>query len=444
MSTSNEVAASLGDVPSYEEDVPVHAFRFRRGERTVYTISPTIRMALDLLPKPDPSVPFPNNRPIVVPHARAFGDYWESHEQGWGCPPGLVSVREDIPGKWTETGRGNSMTVGTLKLPRSFNLISEILDMQHRLYGWHLKRQELSDKHRKAIDDRNKAHVLGDDLLVQRHQTTVDKIKRQLDRFDQEVLTVEIMVLSEGEHRQLFAKIADEALLINKAQIADYDTSQVINRVAHALAMSHPLLLDRVDWVKTNMSDSARQSNKNLMSGDTLANIVRPFATGMIVGRVTLARNVELAQNEASIVTQVSTFLDVLAAGFDHLGLVMAERMTPRDLREMSLLGSRTVLRVLAAAYSSLTATRDAKGKPVVPRMTREQVLTYFKELSPHFGLPLEASWLTLPFFPAPEEPEPGAVAKEVRAPSSRNQDLKAFADSVVLWAMEPSKRPFK
>lgn len=86
MSQDNSLSGGLGDVPSYSTDIPLHAFRFHRGKRVVYTISPTISMALDLLPKPDPSVPFPNNRPISVAHAKAWGDYWESHEEGWGCP----------------------------------------------------------------------------------------------------------------------------------------------------------------------------------------------------------------------------------------------------------------------------------------------------------------------------------------------------------------------
>lgn len=348
-----------------------------------------------------------------------------------------------MPDKWHQSGIGNAMVVGQLGIPRQFALQSEILDMQHRLYGWHLKRQEISERHRRAVDDRNAAKRIGDPLLEKRHAATVAKLKGQLDRFDTEVLTIEIMVLSEGEHRQLFAKIADEALSISAAQIADYDTSQTINRVAHALSMSHPLLVDRVDWVKSNVTDTVRVNNKNLISGDTLANIVRPFATGTIVGRITPARNEELSRDEASLVTRVSTFLDVLAAGFDDLGQVMAAVKTPADLRETSLLGSRTTLRVLAAAYSSLTATRDAKGHTVAPLMTREQVLAFFKELSPHMELPLESWWLDESYFPEPAKPKLGEAPKEARAPSSRGQDLKAFAQAVELWALDPATRPF-
>ncbi|HEY5335958.1 MAG TPA: hypothetical protein VIJ71_08055, partial [Mycobacteriales bacterium] len=123
---------TITDVPTYDTDTKVHAFRSAQGERTIYTTRLTINMALDLLPKPDPAVKFPNNRPIEPKHAKEFGDYWEKNPIGWGCPAGLISVRSDFE-NWNPEANGNAMATGILGLPRELPSLAEILDMQHRL-----------------------------------------------------------------------------------------------------------------------------------------------------------------------------------------------------------------------------------------------------------------------------------------------------------------------
>lgn len=426
--------ATLGDAPDYENKVPLHAFKGMRGNRIVYTIRPTIGIALDLMPKPDPNVPFPNNRPLVVPHSKEWGDYWEKNPSAWGCPAGLVSVREDFPQlDFLVGGTGNGYTVGMLKLPRDMANISEILDMQHRIYGWHLKRAELSERLRKGQDELMQVRSLDDPLLLAPAEAKVRRLKETLARLHQETITVEIMVMTEDEHRTLFAKIADKALAINKSQIADYDSTQVINRVARALSDNHPLLTGRVDWVRTNVSDTVRKSNPNLVSGETLVNLVRPFATGNIVGRVTEARNVELEAEESKLYSSLSEFLDVLPAAFELLGGVLADTTRPSEVRTQSLLGSRTMLRVLATAYHRLTTGRVGR-KAVKPVMSRDEVLAYLKTLAPHMALPLDRNsiWFTTGAFPSMPEDEDADLP---RAPLSRQQDLKALTDAIVLWA---------
>lgn len=431
-----DTAMGLVDAPDYENKVPLHAFKGRRGERTVYTVRPTIGMALDLMPKPDPNVPFPNNRPLVVKHSKEFGDYWEKNPAGWGCPAGLLSVREDFPtSDFVQGAAGNGVTLGLLKLPRDLADISEILDMQHRIYGWHLKRTELSERLRKAQDQLSQARSLGDDILIAPAEASVAKLRESIARLHAETITVEIMVLSEEEHRTLFAKIADQALTINKSQIADYDSTQVINRVARTLADNHPLLAGRVDWVRTNVADSARRSNPNIIAGETLVNIVRPFATGSIVGRVSDARNTELEAEESRLYQRVTEFFDVAAAAFPALGGVMTGSMTPAEVRSMSLLGSRSIMRVLAAAYHRLTTDRVGR-KAVKPLLTRNDVLAYFKSMDDLMPLPLERDsvWFSTGAFPPLPEDENSDLP---RAPLSRQQDLKTMVDAVVLWARE-------
>lgn len=332
------MALSLKDAPQYQAGITLHALRGKRGGRVVYTMRPTLRMALDLLPKPDPTIPFPNNRPIVVRHARAFGDYWEKTPVAWGCPPGLISVRQDFASNaFTSAAQGpGNVEVGELIVPTDLGVVSEILDMQHRLYGWHLKYADLAERLRKEQDrlltqesDPGATTDPGMIAAIEDSRRKVSAIRSTLERFNHETITVEVMVLSEREHRTLFAMIADKALAINAAQIADYDDTQTINKVAHALADNDPLLKGRVDWVRTSVADTARGSNPALISGDTLVNTIRPFATGSIVGRVSDARNEELQAESAQLLRWTMDFWEVMAAAFDALGSVLSGRQPP-------------------------------------------------------------------------------------------------------------------
>lgn len=431
-----DISATGMDLPEYDPTIPVHAFRGQRGQRTVYTVRIPIQLMLDVMPTPDPNIPFPNNRPIVVPHAKEWGDYWEKNAQGWGCPAGLVSIRTDfLHEHFTPGSSGQGVTIGVLGLRRSLADEAEILDMQHRIFGWLLKRAELTDRLRKASDAMNDARRHGDDVGTSAAEHRVRQIRDTLERMKNETVTIEIMVLSEAEHRTLFAQIADKALKINASQIADFDATQVINRVAHGLAEENPLVAGRVDWTRTNVVDTAKKANPALISGETLVNLVRPFATGQVYGRVTEARNRELEAEQQDVYLKVNEFLNVLAAAFPELGGVMAGTVQPTEVRSSSLLGSRTMLRVLAGAYQRLTTTRAGR-KTVKPMMARDQVLAFFKDLAPLMALPLdrESIWFKTGFFP----PLPDDDAADLpRAPMSRQQDLKGLVDVLVRWAIQ-------
>lgn len=432
-----DMTASGMDLPEYDPTIPVHAFRGQRGNRTVYTVRIPIQLMLDVMPSPDPNIPFPNNRPIVVPHAKEWGDYWEKNEEGWGCPAGLVSIRTDFLYESFDAGSaGQGVTLGVLGLKRSLADEAEILDMQHRMYGWLLKRADLTDRLRKASDAVNEARRLGDEVALSAAEQRVRQVRRTLDRMKNETVTIEIMVLSEDEHRTLFSQIADKALKINASLLADFDATQVINRIAHTLAEENALVVSRVDWTRTNVTDTKTKANPALISGETLVNLVRPFATGQVYGRVAEARNRELESEQQQIYTAVNNFLNVLAAAFPELGGVMAGTVQPADVRSSSLLGSRTMLRVLAGTYQRLTTNRAGR-KTVTPIMTRDQVLAFFKDLAPLMALPLERGsiWFKTGYFPPlPDEDDQGELP---RAPMSRQQDLKGLVDVLVRWAID-------
>lgn len=418
----------------YAADVNLPAFRFTRGGRHVYTITPTLEMALDLLPKPDPAKKFPNNRLLNVPHARSWGTYWEKNEKSWGCPPGLISTPVSLAPRFESSTTLNGMAVGILSLPRDFAQQSEILDMQHRVYGWHDKRRELSEKILKISNLIADAKASSQNESVVALTAQLKALQHAKERLARECITIEIAEMSDAQHRDLFSNIASKALAINATQIVNFDESQAINRVARA-AQSHPLLDGRVDWDKRNATDTKKSPNSNLLSGANLADIVRPFALGHPVGRVMEGRNKALEGKEQAITTQVSNFLTALMTAFPEFELSDADgspSVSASEVRSTSLLGSSTVLRALATAYYRLTRTADERDRPVTPEMTHDEVVAYFEELAPFMKLPItkKSPWLKTGVFPDPGE-------GEVRAPGARSQEIKRLSDLLTAWALD-------
>lgn len=420
-------------VSTYSADVTLPALRFMRGGREWYVVTPTLTMALDLLPEPNPNYKFPNNRLLNPAHARQWGTYWEKNPKEWGCPAGLVSTAESLKAGFTESGSANGTSVGVLSLPRDFGHRSEILDMQHRIYGWHLKRREISDRALKLRSLILEARESGQTASLATLEAELARLGSTLKRFDHECITVEIAVMSNAQHRDLFSKIASKALPINATQIADFDESQAINRIARSV-QTHPLLDGRIDWNKRTATDTKATPNFNLMSGATLADIVRPFALGHIVGRINDARNSLIGSNESAVVNHVNQFLNALSEAFPEFAL--ADDGEPvqhaAQIRATSLLGSTSVLRVLATAYYRLTRNSDEQYRPIQRQMTHEDVVSFFKQLAPHMSNQIDENspWLRTGVFPTP--PEDGFVT----APGARAQELKRFAELVEHWAL--------
>ena len=427
---------------NYAANVDLPAFRFYRGGRPIYTVTPTLEMAMDLLPKPDPHKKFPNNRLLNETHARAWGTYWEKNEKTWGCPAGLISTPIALVSRFKTTTTINGMAVGVLSLPRDFAQKSEILDMQHRIYGWHEKRREISERTLKVSNLLAEAKTY-DEAAVPALEAQLNALEHTSARFAQECLTVEIAAeVSDKQHRDLFSNIASKALAINATQIVNFDESQAINRIARSV-QSHPLLDGRVDWDKRNATDTKKTPNHNLVSGANLADLVRPFALGHTTGRVGEGRNAALATKEQSVTSHVSNFLSAIMSAFPEFAVDSSDGspvVAASEVRAFSLLGTPTMLRALAFAYYRLTRTADERDRPVAPDMSHGEVVDYFKSLSPYMSLPINAGspWLKTGVFPDPEQ-------GEVRAPGSRAQEIKALATYVTNWARgeDLDKGPF-
>jgi len=161
------------------------------------------------------------------------------------------------------------------------------------------------------------------------------------------------------------------------------------------------------------------------MGAKTVADIARTVHVG-ITGRIGRKVEDEMARNEAAALQKVRAFLDVLITSFKDMGDVMDGALEPADLRRESLLGSATILRVLAASYHELTKRPENPGDPAP--LSRSQIESFFRRLAPHMReIPVKEQdklWMST-----------GAFIPGTTAPQARRQSLKQLADAMVLWA---------
>lgn len=132
-----------------------------------------------------------------------------------------------------------------------------------------------------------------------------------------------------------------------------------------------------------------------------------------------IGRRQEQELREDALVETTNEFLDTLLAGFEPLAKVADGELTPEDLRRASILGSTSVLRVLAGVYFEL----------VQDGWDEDAITDFFAKLNPFMDGPVtaESPWVA---------EVPGDVFSEgAMGPRSRRQDLKALVDAITAWA---------
>ena len=163
--------------------------------------------------------------------------------------------------------------------------------------------------------------------------------------------------------------------------------------------------------------------NENFLGAKGVADIVRAVLVG--TGRVGVRVEDEISKNMARSTRRVEQFLDVLVAAFDDLRDIADNRQSPRDLRERSMLGSVTMLRVLAATYHALTKSDPASGKIA---WSRAEVEDFFRKLAPHLRrIPITAKdkfWL-----------DTKAFVSGGTAPMASQGSIKSLVSTMETWA---------
>jgi hypothetical protein len=116
--------------------------QIKRLGSTEYLFAIPISLALELLEIPDPARPFIDNRRVSKKHAMDFGNYWEMNSTEWVVPPILLDTAEEL--SYSELKRdSDQISLVQLKLPADHKHSLRILDGQHRILGWYLKKLTL-------------------------------------------------------------------------------------------------------------------------------------------------------------------------------------------------------------------------------------------------------------------------------------------------------------
>ena len=259
--------------------------------------------------------------------------------------------------------------------------------------------------------------------VTQIFKDQIDKLKRQLERTQEESLGIDLVIEdSPEEARQIFTDVANNALGISKSVTARFDSRKVVNR-ALSLVLTDPnapvLLVDHIDQDK----DRVFGSNPNLIGAVHLAEIIRTVEVG-IAGRVGEA--MEQTLDERELAKNAEWFFELMTQGFGDLQAIATNEMTAADLRDQSLLLSTTMLRVLAGVYHDLK----------IGGVADNAIVTFFKKLDKVMkapivsGTPIGDLWL--------DATTTEAFTDGAAAPGARSQQVKELVSVITEWYHNP------
>ncbi len=405
-----------------------------RGGKAVYIVSLPIHLVPVHLDVPNPLKPLDTNRAVSKAHAESFGHYWLKQPNSWTVPPLLVDTSNQLEFELTLPIK-DGPKIGVLKIPDYSNKILRTLDGQHRILGWDFIRGKLLKDLESAQNQLHQAKISGTEIEKQLAQTKLNDTRANLDRMQQEQVTLEIITnVSEVEHKTFFVVIADNAQGINTSERARLDETNMTSRVAKMLAASVPLLNGRVEERKS----SAIKKSGEIMSLANLRDIVRHTCFG-IKGKVTLVREQQIDDQNALEITE--RFFQAMQDASPALKEIASGRYVSNQLRKEWLLGSITIWKALAGSYYDLAVRMvdnkylqwNHNGHVLFVSMLTE-VAKKMKISDTGGQKSISNNWAATGIF------NPGEIS-----PQSRAQDLIALSALFTVWAkngtpFEPKK----
>jgi len=411
------------DISGYAVSDDYLAQRSTQGGRVHYLIVLPLHQVPVTLPVPDPSEPFEDNRQVRLSHAQDFANYIRE-TRNWHAGSltvrGLSSVLEftEFPNQ-----AGKPVKIGMLKVPRNMRNAFRIIDGQHRILGVKLLFEQISEDIVKATSRLATAKRNNEEPAViaqfDRELGDLEGLKR---RIMDDTMTVDLVIEDdETAHRQIFVDVANNALSVQKAVTARFDTKKVVNRAVVEL-LNDPstdvLIRNRVDEQK----DRVTGSNPNLIGSGVLAEVVRTIKKG-IVGRVSAAD--EKTFDHRALTRDTNLFFAILRESFTCLCDIADGKLTPGQVRGKHLIASVTMIRIIAGVYHNLVL----RGVP------RARIVDFFKAIDRVGATPLKSStphgqmWISSPS---------GGFAEGESAPGSRAQVVKAIVDEITEWFDTP------
>jgi len=421
MNVKPDLTGKLSGYSATDDYVAQMSFQ---GGRKHFVIVLPLPQVVTTLPIPDPNVPFDDNREVNSNHAKSFAQYVR-HQNKWHA--GCLTIRVmsgAVTFKSFEGGQAGDLQFGLLSVPRNARGVFKIIDGQHRILGIKYLLDGLNDDLSTAVSDLAKAQrISAEKAVIEQFTRQIKTIKETLSRVESDCIAIELVVEDDVElAKQIFVDVANHALGVRKAITALFDQSKVINRALNEFLddpSTDDLVRDRIDGYK----DRVVGSNPNLMGAGSLADIIRTVAVG-INGRISAAQ--EKTLNQKVLAAEANRFFEVLRKSFPELDSVASGNAEMGSLRKSSILGSSTMLRVMAGVYYELKAS----GVSVT------DIMEFFKKISNHTAAPVSRSnpsgkmWLN-----ATTE---GAFADGANAPGSRAQAVKALVAAIVNWYTNP------
>lgn len=406
----------------YEDSKQLMAQRYNRGGKSLFVIALPLHLIATHMPIPDPEQPFEGNRRVDLKHATDFARYWRANSR-WATPPLLLDTTYPLAHDFEARLKVAGVEFGVAHLPHNSAAELQILDGQHRILGWTIAARDISLELKKAREGLLSAKENEDPISIQVAEAKVADLAGQQKRLRDEYVTVEILEgVSLADHKQYFHDIATNAKGITKSLTASFDRRKMENRVAVEASSIVPLLKGRVDFEKTN----AVGQSPNLISGKNLVDIVKALAVGP-GAQFTPRKEKEI--NEVGLTKITGDFFALLTDSFPDLAAVRDDDVTPAELRSDSMLGSPTIVRMLAGAYFGVAIdSTDPRHLTTIPA-GQAKVRILFKQLAPFMELPLAQEWFDTGFFPE----------RTSRAPLSNTQTLKGMTELLTRWAQSGS-----
>jgi hypothetical protein len=396
------------EISGYQEADRFLATRYRQGGRFVFDIDLSLAQVVSYVPKPDPDRPTEGNRKIRVPHADLFAEY-VMYNEGWVAPALLLRAPLGVL-EFEVIKEISGIQWGILSIPKLARTELNIVDGQHRILGIHLAAEKIARLMDEARSHLSRARETGEVALVRSAEVKIKSLEAIRKRLGNERISLQILVIDDPvAYRQVFVDIADNALGITNAVKVRFDSRKIVNRCLMDVS-DHFLLKGHVDMEQ----DRILGPNPNLLSAKHVSDIVRILEVGL-AGRISKRQESEL--REAELVEQATEFFDALVAGFPDIEGVADGSLKVPQMRERSLLGSSTILRVLAGAYHDLSKKH---GK------SQAEITSFFAKLAPQMDTPVpaESPWI-----------QTGAMNEGDNAPTARRQDLITMVETIVFWA---------
>ncbi|MCL1899292.1 MAG: hypothetical protein FWG11_02015 [Promicromonosporaceae bacterium] len=407
------------NVTAYDPYEHFFGARYKQGGRTVYALDFSVSELVSFLPKPDADRPLEAadaQRRIYPAHARAFARYIEETE-GWVSPALLLRGPDIFKFDRKILQDTGTTQFGVVSVPKDSRTEIKIVDGQHRTLGFHLAWENLSK------DITNARAMVASARTNEESPEVIANLQAKLDclidhrtKLAGERVSIQIVVTDDPTvARRIFVDINDNAKGITGSVRSRFDDRKVLSRALNLVLNRNDLLKNRVDLE----ADRVMGASKYLVGAKQVADMIRAVTVGN--GRIGKRQEQEL--DEKMMADEFELFTLALTEAFVDLAAVQEGNLTPKQLRQTSLLGSSVILRGLAAAWYELSEDGS----------TSDEITAAFKGL---------AEGMAAPVFPEPEDTwfATGLFSVNpngVYSPSSRSQDIKNLTNYLVEWCDE-------